>query len=434
MRFMTLRSLLPIAASAALLSAPLLALAEEISAAEEQRLEALARENAEVYRPRSNVTVGFRMLSSGANVQFGHLGSVPREAIPVASAGAVNRLYDNGYVRADAVRPAESATTTTTLPGGRYQTTRVDNVTDASGTVTGTTTVVTGNFLSYLAGLSRDWSYSYANQITGTGQIAMRSYSAESDGAKASNKQGPSGGLELQFSRVLSRASKRAEWGFTTGVSLNDINSKANGSILATLRTNTDLYSLNGLPVPNSATTSTYVAPSFADLTDGTGALIAANGLETTTPINQTPASSSTSAVVGGTTVNGNWKLRGSYFMVKVGPSLRGQITERLGFNASLGVAGAYAGTRYSVVETFIVPDVGRTATTPETEFSDATKFLSGFYADLNLEWAANEVTGLFAGLTAQKFGDYNQSVGGRTAHIDLGSTVGLRGGVSIRF
>ena len=384
------------------------------------------------------------MLSSGANVQFGHLGSVPRDVIPAATAGAVNRLYDNGYVRADAVRPAESAATTTTLPGGRYQTTRVDNVTDASGTVTGTTTVVTGNFLSYVAGLSRDWSYSYANQITGTGQIAMRSYSAESDGAKASNKQGPSGGLELQFSRVLSRASKRAEWGFTTGVSLNDINSKANGSILATLRTNTDLYSLNGLPLPplvtttdsttGAITTSAYVAPGFANLTDNTGALIAANGLETTTPINQTPASSSTSAVVGGTTVNGNWKLRGSYFMVKVGPSLRGQLTERLGFNASLGVAGAYAGTRYSVVETFTVPDVGRTATTPETEFSDATKFLSGFYADLNLEWAANEVTGLFAGLTAQKFGDYNQSVGGRTAHVDLGSTVGLRGGISIRF
>jgi hypothetical protein len=62
------------------------------------------------------------------------------------------------------------------------------------------------------------------------------------------------------------------------------------------------------------------------------------------------------------------------------------------------------------------------------------TKFLNGYYADLNLEWAANERTGLFGGFTAQKFDGYDQQVNGRTARIDLGSSVGLRGGVSIRF
>jgi len=61
-------------------------------------------------------------------------------------------------------------------------------------------------------------------------------------------------------------------------------------------------------------------------------------------------------------------------------------------------------------------------------------KFLTGYYADLNLEWAANERTGLFTGFTAQKFAGYDPSVGSRTARIDLGSSVGLRGGISIRF
>ncbi|MBI2497893.1 MAG: hypothetical protein HYV75_08295, partial [Opitutae bacterium] len=47
---------------------------------------------------------------------------------------------------------------------------------------------------------------------------------------------------------------------------------------------------------------------------------------------------------------------------------------------------------------------------------------------------AANEITGLFGGLTAQKLGDYDQVVGGRTAKVDLGSSVGIRAGVSIKF
>ncbi len=100
--------------------------------------------------------------------------------------------------------------------------------------------------------------------------------------------------------------------------------------------------------------------------------------------------------------------------------------------NASFGVAGAYAGTRYSVVESFTLPEIGGTLSS--TEETVATKFLSGYYADFNLEWMANERTGLFAGLSAQKSRRLRPDHRGRTAHIDLGSSVGLRGGISIRF
>ncbi len=86
-----------------------------------------------------------------------------------------------------------------------------------------------------------------------------------------------------------------------------------------------------------------------------------------------------------------------------------------------------------STVESFAVPgDSGGTVSTVET--SEVAKFVGGLYADLNFEWLANERTGLFAGVSAQQFGSYDQSVGGRTARIDLGSTVGLRYGVTIRY
>jgi hypothetical protein len=136
--------------------------------------------------------------------------------------------------------------------------------------------------------------------------------------------------------------------------------------------------------------------------------------------------------LVGGATVNGNWQVKGAYFMVKVGPSLRTQLTDRLGLTASLGLAGAYAGTNYSATESFKSPEVETEVSITET--SATSKFLSGLYADLNLDWLANERTGLFGGITAQKFDGYDQTVGARTARIDLGSTVGIRGGISVKF
>lgn len=436
---MTLRSF-QIAAALAVLALPAFLSAQEISANEEERLEALARANAEVYTPKSNVTVGFRVLSSGAKIRFGNLGIVPTKTkVAPATDGAALRVYDNGFVNVDAARAEETAATTTTLPGGRYQTSVNLTGPGADGVLgTGddvTTNSVTGNLLSYAAGLTRIWSYSTPQQATTKPEyIAMSSYSATSDGGFMEKKQGVSGGVELQYARSFGKLSKRTEWSLNTGISLNDINSKARGSVLSTLRSATDFYSLNGLPAPATSPGLPYTAPKSGDLTDSNGVILIINGLETTTPLSAAPSTplSTTKSIVGGTSVRGNWQVKGGYFMVKLGPAVRTQLTERLGLTASLGLAGAYAGTHYSAVESFDVPDVGTTIST--TEVSDASKFVAGYYADLNVEWAANERTGLFGGLTAQKFDGYDQFVGGRSARIDLGSSVGIRGGFSIRF
>ena len=121
--------------------------------------------------------------------------------------------------------------------------------------------------------------------------------------------------------------------------------------------------------------------------------------------------------------------------MVKVGPTVRTQLTERFSLTASAGFAGAYAGTRYTAFEAFSIPSMGDLEIKSEDPVgSTKTRFLSGYYADLTLDFAANDRTGLFGGLTAQQFDDYSQTLSGRTAKIDLGQAVGIRGGVSIRF
>jgi hypothetical protein len=433
---MTIRPLLRIAVLV-LLATPSYLDAQDVSASEEERLENLARAAAEVYVPKTTIGIGFRTMSSGSKIHFGNLGNVPTNTrIAPISEGEVERQYNDGNVKVDRIRLEEAYTTTITLPTGRYITT--GNVTDPGpdGTV-GTdddvvTNVVTGNGLSYKAGLTRNWSDTSGSQVTTKpGYVAMSSYSATSDGGFRDHEEGMNSGVEFLYNRSFGKLSRRMEWSVTSGISLNSINGKANGSVDSILRASTDYYSLNGLTAPNAA----YGAPSFTDLYDANGNLLAAGGLETTVPLATLPEAglSTKDAIVGRTTVLGNWQVKGAYFMIKLGPSVRAQFNERMGLSASLGVAGAYAGTNYMVSESFAVPgESGGIVSTVEK--SETTAFLGGLYADVNFEWAANERTGLFAGVSAQQFGGYDQTVGGRTARIDLGSTVGLRYGVTIRY
>ncbi|MES1168846.1 MAG: hypothetical protein ABUL61_06715, partial [Oleiharenicola lentus] len=233
-------------------------------------------------------------------------------------------------------------------------------------------------------------------------------------------------------SRDIGHGSRHLQWGVVAGIALNDINSKSSGTVSSSLHTYTDYYSTNGGTFVDTDVQRTN--PSFTLLPDGNGGFVL-GGYETTVPLNTTPDTSRTTNVttVGGASVAGRWQVKGAYFLVKLGPSLRAQLTDHLGVTASLGLAGAYAGTRYSAYEAYTLtqlPDV----TLDTTESSSTAKFLKGYFADVNLEWNANETMGLFGGVTAQKLSDYTQELGGRSARVDLGSAVGLRGGVSIRF
>ncbi len=434
--FMRLR-LLQSTVLLALVAGPACLIAQEISSNEEERLESLARSDDEWVAPKNSVTVGFRMLASGAKVHFGNLGSVPfpTTVIAPASAGPASRTYQNGNVGLDAPRGTEldSLGNQTSTPGGRYQTyttTTIDG-TDAAGNPTQTTTsTVAGDFISYTPGVTRAWSYDTPQQAAiNPGYIGMSTYSATSDGASLDKKQGPTSGMEMEISHVMGKLSKRLEWSLVAGVTLNGINNKTAGDVNSTLNTKTDFYSLNGQAAPYTAVATPYAPPTYDSVNTST---------ETTTTLSAVPdpSLSTQTTAAGAVVVHGKWQIKGAYFMARIGPSIHAQLSERLGLSASVGVAGAYASTYYSVEETMEIPDVGTTVGTTAGSplISYASKFLGGYYADMNLDWTANDRTGLFGGLSAQKLGSYDESVGDRTAHIDLGTTVGIRGGLSIKF
>ncbi len=426
---MTPRSL-QVAIALLLASLPALLPAQEISGMEEERMKALEARNAQAeqwFGPRNKVLVAFRLLSSGGRVDFGNLGAVQAKFIAPASFGAIDRVYDTGSVSADGLRTDEvdPSGNQTSPQGGRYPTFTVlgDGTTEQSG-----------DSLSYTPGRTRTWQALFESTAKEPGYLGFTNYSTTSEGGHFTDKPGPSAGVELSFSRDLGRLSRRIQWGFTTGVVLNGISSKSVGSVISTLNSRTDFYQIIGAtdvgPIPTSAPgENVYENPVSHN--------VYLTGTETTIPLSQTPDESLTknSSLAGGATVTGRWQIKGAYFMVKVGPSFRTQFNDRWELSGSAGYAGAYTGTTYTAAEKFTLdalPNVDLGVADPEV--STMTKFLSGYYADLTLEWAPNETTGLFGGLTAQQLGDYDQKVAERTAHIDLGSAVGVRGGISIKF
>ncbi|MDQ5980185.1 MAG: hypothetical protein QG602_3160 [Verrucomicrobiota bacterium] len=425
---------------------PALLSAQETSAAEEDRMSQLSRSDGMWYTPKTRVSVGLRILDSGGKVNFGNLGTVPfvHEIIP-ATDGAVVRNYSDGQVGLDSLRTDEvdGNGNQTSTPGGRYQvfSTSTVNVTDADGNVIGTQDVqrLVGDYLSYTPGMTREWDVMGQSQfLTKPGYVAFNNYAAISDGASLTKEQGMNGGLELQVSRELGSGGRYFKWGVLAGISLNDINSKTAGSVASTLRTYTDYYTTNGATLPLSQLGN----PSYDTTLDTNGDGVA-NTYENTValPIAYDPGLSTDVLTPGGANVTGRWQVKGAYFMLKFGPTLRTQISEHFAISASVGLAGAYAGTRYTAYESFQVAAMPNTdietvdeETGSSTLSSTATKLLTGYYADLNLDWDMNDRFGLFGGVTAQQLDSYEQKLGGRTADIDLGSAVGVRGGVTVRF
>jgi hypothetical protein len=410
-----------------LASLPSVMLAQETTGKEDERMETLAARNQKEWLgPRNKVSVGFRLLDSGGKVDFGNLGAIPAKLIAPASAGAVDRIYDNGAVGADALRSNEvdSNGNQTSTPGGRYQITS----TGTDGTVS-----VVGDYVSYTPGQTRSWTENTQDQLDARpGYVGFTNYSTTSEGGHFSDKAGPVMGVELEFSRSFGRVSRRVEWSITTGITLNSISNKTAGVVTSTLNARTDYYAATG-PLPPAPTSAPSFVPLYVD-----GLPINDFGYETTVPISQTPDESLTTntSTPGGAEVHGQWQVKGAYMMLKLGPSFHVQFSDHWEMTGSIGFAGAYAGTTYSAVETVLVAGLpeGSTAGNQGIEASNATKFLTGYYGDLTFQWTANDTTGIYGGITAQQLTSYEQMVAERTAKIDLGSTVGVRGGISIKF
>lgn len=375
-----------------------------------------------IYEPKSTVTLGFRHLS-GAKTSFSGKGTLSApENNGAATGGNVRRSYHDGGVSAD---------------------TRITPRLDGNGNPV-TDPESGGQVFDLIApdGRTNAWNYGDARQLATDGFVAFHSYSASIvDSAVRDQKSGSTNGMELAVSRDMGKLfGTRATWTVTAGMSVNDLSAKTSDRVLANLTTVTDLYSLYGQVVPDAP----YTAPSSSTTTvlDASGnAVLNEDGstqtltTDTTVLLGNAPASRTASVATNSTSVVNHWKLKGAYYTFRAGPTVLVPIFSRLRASLSIGGAMVYAGTNYTVTQTY-TPEIG--ADISDTSTSATSRLLPGYYADATLQFDLTDRAGFYAGAVFQSAGTYSQNLESTTAHystkVDLANQQGLRAGMSIRF
>ncbi len=379
-----------------------------------------------IYEPQSTVKLGFRHLS-GAKASFSGTGTInaPETLGTDTTTPNTARAYHDGYVNPD-------LRTTPRL--------------DSSGNpIVDPQSGQQINDPIPPDGKTNNWSYTSATQLGGNvpnGYIAFHSYSADvTDTAVRHGNGKSSNGFDLAVSHDMGKLfHSRVTWQLMAGMSINDISAKKTDTVQANMNTITDLYSLYGVTPP----APTYTAPSSTSQTvvDANGiAVTNADGstqtitVDNTVLIGNTPVNRATSTAASATSVTDNWKVKGAYYTFRFGPELFIPIGSHFHADISAGPTVVYAGTTYTVTQTF-TPDIGADIT--QTDTSAEYKLLPGYYADASLQYDLTDRTGFFAGAVYQSAGSYTQGVHSTTANyatkIDLSNQNGLRAGMSVRF
>jgi hypothetical protein len=377
-----------------------------------------------IYEPKSTVVLGFRHLS-GPKTKFSGHGTINAPESPGdATSANIARVYHDGSVSPDA---------------------RTEARLDASGNPV--IDPQTGaQIMDPISpdGRTNTWSFLSDSQLTANGGVAFHTYSADVLDAGARSQSGrSSNGMELAMLRDMGKlfSSRRITWNLMAGMSVNDISSQMSGQVQANVRTTTDVYSLFGQTPPTPAP---YAAPSFSTQTvlDPSGnPVLNSDGttqttqVETTVLLGNKPTRLSDGTTSNATSVTNRWKLKGAYYTFRAGPTIWIPITTRLRASISVGAALIYSAANYSVTQT-LTPDAGPEIT--ETDASDRSKLLPGYYADATLQFDMTERAGLYAGAVFQSAGSYTQHLDSATAHyatkIDLGNQDGFRAGMTVRF
>lgn len=361
-----------------------------------------------------------RLGSADSSVSFGGLGTIPpANFIPGADQTEFGtRNYDDGRVGLDVPRPNESDENgnQTSTPGGRY------TIENDEGTII-------GDFLSYTPGQTRLWTYGSEDQVVGN-SIAMNQYSTQSTGAGFGAEGDSSGlGFEMAVSRRILPIGRNMELALSGAIGLSDFNASTSQRFTADLITMTDLYEVYGaIPTPP------YQGPSTGPLTNpDTGTIVPGGQLETTVPLQQITPNRTFTTAANGANIEGDWSIDGAYYSMRLGPELRGHLTERIAFTVGAGVMGAFVGSDFTATE-FLDLDIPTLNTIVYNRTDSMSELLVGYYAEVSIEFWFTQRTGLFFGAVLESMDDYVQEFAGRSASVVLSDATLIRFGVIHRF
>jgi hypothetical protein len=351
---------------------------------------------------RSNLQFYLSARFAGqATVTFGNVGSISSNSEIGDTSTVMNRLYADGAVLLD----------------GRY--------TDDGDKIPPD-------------GRTSRWVFNSSSQVLEDGSgIAFNDYSTDGNGSSVSADAPGSPGVDLEFALRLADygtggfgMAGPVNWGISFGFGLNDLNVKYEETIQATLNATRDAYSLFGATAPDGP----YRSPSSESITitnpDGTTSSFL---VDTSILLQDLPYDRTSTITPGGADVNGYWEIDGSSLTFRLGPWFRWRPIDRLSFRASVGVSATVMGVTFGYNEQALVADDRTISAIAESE-TERYDYI-GFYGTLDAEFWFTPVTGVFAGVTYQSTStDMRLALDGRTADIELATSVGFRIGITTHF
>jgi hypothetical protein len=241
-------------------------------------------------------------------------------------------------------------------------------------------------------GVTWNWGYQNASQISGNGTLLM--HSASSDGATSAENDDPRLGLEVNYARDLGCIGS-GRWGLKVALGFTDVKIRDTQSLSGDVNLVSDAYSLGGINPPHAPYTGSFSGPGPV--------------------ISDTPTRSMAS-IPGGAAISGSRQLDAWLYDFRFGPYLQIPLVPQLALQVGGGLAAGVADSTFSFADT---------TTTSVRTFQDSgsgnsTSTKVGFYGEVGLAYQIVPDASIFGGGQFEYLGEFNQSLDGRVAEMDL--------------
>lgn len=308
----------------------------------------------------NHLGVDFRV---GFNIKakFGNLGAVAAQP-PPSVAGRVDHNYSDGFVRVDS-------------SGDR-------------------------------GGVTWNWGYQNAAQVTGNDTLAM--HATSSAGAALEAKDDPRLGFQINYARDLAHFGS-GRWGLKLSVGYTDLKIRDTQPLLGPVTLTTDTYALGGITPPQAPYSGSF---------NGPGPVISDSPSRTVTTLAAAAA------------ISGSRQLDIWLYDLRFGPCLELPLVKNLSFQIGGGVAAGLVDSTFSFEDTTTTSS-GRRQTYGS---GDKSEVLAGFYGEAGLGYQFVPHASLFAGGQFEYLGQFSQNVSGREAELNLRKSVYLVFGVQWHF
>ena len=208
------------------------------------------------------------------------------------------------------------------------------------------------------------------------------------------------------------REREKWSWGIDGAFNWTDISITDNRTLFGTLNTTTHSFGLGGIIPPT--------AP-YSGTSSGPGPIIS----ETASDVSGGP-------VAGVVPVIGNRGINAELYGFRFGPSVELRpFGDRFSFGLAAGVSLGLLDGDFAYSETVTIAGVG--AQSRSGAASDS-KFLYGGYLRGQTNCRLTRDVSVFGSAELNHMGGFEQTVGGKSARLDLGSAVFLSGGLRFSF